>query len=90
MDRFGDEPVTEREGAVWFTSPELDADAVLIRSPEVIPDPENRPTYLASDIAYAWNKLVERGFADDVRLAEEVDADDVVPILENGRYVAAS
>jgi arginyl-tRNA synthetase len=54
--------VTEREGAVWFTSSELDADAVLIRSPEVIPDPENRPTYLASDIAYAWNKLVERGF----------------------------
>ncbi len=54
--------VTEREGAVWFTSPELDADAVLIRSPEVIPDPETRPTYLASDIAYAWNKLVERGF----------------------------
>ena len=35
-------------------------------------------------------ELVERGFADDVRLAEEVDADDVVPILENGRYIAAS
>jgi len=54
--------VTEREGAVWFTSPELDADAVLIRSPEVIPDPDKRPTYLASDLAYAWNKLVQRGF----------------------------
>lgn len=33
--------------------------------------------------------LVERGFADDVRLAEEVDADMVVPVLKNGRYVAA-
>ncbi len=33
--------------------------------------------------------LVERGFVEDVRLAEEVDADDVVPILKNGRYVAA-
>jgi 2-phosphosulfolactate phosphatase len=33
--------------------------------------------------------LVARGFADDVRLAEEVDADDVVPVLRNGRYVAA-
>jgi 2-phosphosulfolactate phosphatase len=33
--------------------------------------------------------LVERGFAEDVRLAEEVDADDVVPVLRNGRYVAA-
>lgn len=34
-------------------------------------------------------ELVERGFAEDVRLAEQVDADDVVPILQNGRYVAA-
>lgn len=33
--------------------------------------------------------LVERGFADDVRLAEEVDADPVVPVLRDGRYVAA-
>jgi 2-phosphosulfolactate phosphatase len=35
-------------------------------------------------------ELVDRGFAEDVRLAEEVDADDVVPVLENGRYVAAT
>jgi 2-phosphosulfolactate phosphatase len=34
-------------------------------------------------------ELVDRGFAEDVRLAEQVDADDVVPILQNGRYVAA-
>ncbi|MEA3375967.1 MAG: arginine--tRNA ligase [Chloroflexota bacterium] len=54
--------ITEREGAVWFTSPDLEDDAVVIRSAEVIPNPEERPTYLASDIAYAWNKLVERGF----------------------------
>jgi len=54
--------ITERDDAIWFTSPDLDADAVLIRSPEVIPVPEERPTYLASDIPYVWNKLVERGF----------------------------
>ncbi len=54
--------ITERDGAVWFTSPDLDDDAVVIRSAEVIPDPDERPTYLGSDIAYAWNKLVERGF----------------------------
>jgi arginyl-tRNA synthetase len=54
--------ITEREGAVWFTSPDLEDDAVIIRSPEVIPNPDERPTYFASDIAYAWNKLVERGF----------------------------
>jgi arginyl-tRNA synthetase len=60
LDREG--RLVERDGAVWFTSPDLDADAVIIRSPEVIADPEKRPTYLASDLAYAWNKLVERGF----------------------------
>ena len=54
--------IVERDGAVWFTSPDLDADAVIIRSPKVIPDPDERPTYFASDIAYAWHKLVERGF----------------------------
>jgi len=54
--------IVERGDAVWFTSPDLDADAVVIRSPQVIPEPDERPTYLASDIAYVWNKLVERGF----------------------------
>jgi arginyl-tRNA synthetase len=54
--------IVEREDAVWFTSPDLDADAVVIRSPKIIPEPDERPTYFASDIAYAWNKLVERGF----------------------------
>jgi len=54
--------IVERDDAVWFTSPDLDADAVLIRSPQVIPEPSERPTYLASDAAYVWDKLVERGF----------------------------
>jgi arginyl-tRNA synthetase len=36
--------------------------AVVIRSPKVIPEPSERPTYFASDIAYVWNKLVERNF----------------------------
>lgn len=54
--------ITEHDHAVWFTSPDLDADAVVIRSSEVIPEPDERPTYFASDIAYAWDKLVERGF----------------------------
>ncbi len=54
--------VVEKEGATWFTHPDLDKDAVLIRSAEVIPNPEDRPTYLASDIAYLWDKLVLRDF----------------------------
>ena len=54
--------IREYDGATWFTHPDLDKDAVLIRSPRVIPNPEERPTYLASDIPYLWNKLVVRNF----------------------------
>jgi len=54
--------VVEYDGATWLRHQDLDKDAVLIRSPQVIPNPEDRPTYLASDIPYLWNKLVVRGF----------------------------
>ncbi|MGC9397721.1 MAG: arginine--tRNA ligase [Anaerolineae bacterium] len=54
--------VVEKEGAIWFTHPALEKDAVLVRSPEVISNPEDRPTYLMSDVCYAWDKLVIRGF----------------------------
>jgi arginyl-tRNA synthetase len=49
--------VSEREGAVWFTSSGVgdDKDNVLVRS-------NGLPTYFASDIAYHYNKLIERGF----------------------------
>jgi len=54
----------EKDGAVWFAAQELgeDKDAVLIRSPQVIAEPDERPTYLGSDVAYVWNKLVIRKF----------------------------
>jgi len=54
----------EKDGAVWFAAQELgeDKDAVLIRSANIVPEPEDRPTYLASDVAYVWNKLVDRKF----------------------------
>lgn len=52
----------EYDGATWFQHPDLDKDAVLVRSPQVIPNPEDRPTYLASDIPYLWNKLEVRGY----------------------------
>lgn len=47
----------EREGVLWFVSTELgeDKDNVLIRSSGV-------PTYFAADIAYHYNKFVEREF----------------------------
>jgi arginyl-tRNA synthetase len=47
----------EKEGAVWFSSTALgeDKDNVLVRS-------DGSPTYFASDLAYHYNKFVERGF----------------------------
>ncbi|MFQ5925638.1 MAG: arginine--tRNA ligase, partial [Dehalococcoidia bacterium] len=48
----------EKEGATWFVSTALgeDKDNVLVRS-------DGSPTYFASDIAYHYNKFIERGFA---------------------------
>jgi arginyl-tRNA synthetase len=54
--------VAEYDNATWFQHEDLPKDAVLIRSPEVIPVEEDRPTYLASDVAYLWHKLKIRGF----------------------------
>ena len=49
--------VVKRENAVWFESTSLgeDKDNVLVRS-------DGSPTYFASDIAYHYNKFIERGF----------------------------
>ena len=49
--------LVEKESAVWFVSTALgeDKDNVVIRS-------DGSPTYFASDIAYHYNKFVERGF----------------------------
>jgi arginyl-tRNA synthetase len=50
--------LAEREGAVWFTASKLDKeykDEVVIRS-------NGRPGYFVSDIAYHYNKFVERAF----------------------------
>jgi arginyl-tRNA synthetase len=49
--------VAERDGAVWFTSSELgeSKDNVLIRS-------DGMPTYYATDIAYHYDKFIERTY----------------------------
>lgn len=49
--------VVRRDNATWFESTALgeDKDNVLVRS-------DGSPTYFASDAAYHYNKLVERGF----------------------------
>jgi len=49
--------ITEREGATWFVSTALgdDKDNVVVRG-------DGSPTYFASDIAYHYNKFLERKF----------------------------
>ena len=49
--------VAKKENATWFTSSALgeDKDNVLVRS-------DGSPTYFASDIAYHYNKFLERKF----------------------------
>ena len=49
--------IGEKEGATWFISTALgeDKDNVVVRS-------DGSPTYFASDIAYHYNKFVERKF----------------------------
>ena len=49
--------LVEKEGATWFTSTALgeDKDNVVIRS-------DGTSTYFATDIAYHYDKFVERGF----------------------------
>ncbi len=54
----GGDHMMQREGATWFVSTALgeDKDNVLVRS-------NGTPTYFASDIAYHYNKFLERGFS---------------------------
>jgi len=49
--------IAEKENATWFVSTSLgeDKDNVLVRS-------DGSPTYFASDVAYHYNKFVERKF----------------------------
>ena len=57
------EYISEREGAQWFTSTALgeDKDNVLVRS-------TGAPTYFASDIAYHYNKFLQRGYQQAINI----------------------
>lgn len=69
---------------------------ILARDPSVVLSPEAEVAALAFrslrplELCPSGAELVERGFADDVRIASEVDASDVVPVLVEGRFVAAA
>ena len=58
MKRLGDGGyLKQKEGATWFTSTALgdNEDKVLVRS-------NGAPAYIATDVAYHYNKFFERGF----------------------------
>jgi arginyl-tRNA synthetase len=54
----------EHEDAIWFKATQFgaDKDAVVIRSAKTIANPDERPTYFGSDIAYVYDKFIDRGF----------------------------
>ncbi len=60
----GRDLLVEKDGATWFKVTQFggEKDAVIIRSPKVIPEPSERPTYFGSDIAYVHDKFVGRSF----------------------------
>lgn len=71
-------------------------DRLVGRDPSVQLSPEAEAAALAFralrplELCASGRELVERGFIDDVRIAAEVDASDVVPALVEGRFVAAA
>jgi arginyl-tRNA synthetase len=54
----------EKDDATWFKAAQFgaDKDAVLIRSPKIIANPDERPTYFGSDCAYMHDKFLDRKF----------------------------
>ena len=73
--------VAERDGAVWFASTALgeEQDKVLVRS-------NGEPTYFATDVAYHYNKFLERRFD---RVINVLGADHQGHVLQMKPVVAA-
>ena len=62
----------------------LPVQAVVIRSARVVANPEDRATYFASDIPYAWNKVMLRGFNPAVYVWGEDHQADVPRVYGGG------
>ncbi len=73
-------PATADESEAESQKPKT-VQAVVIRSPQIIPEPSERPTYFASDIAYVWNKLVIRGFSKAIYVWGEDHQGDVPRLM---------
>lgn len=102
VDRIGIVPAGERwgDGSLRPAYEDLvGAGAVVERLTAEEPGVELSPDAEAAAAAFRWLRplaqcpsgveLIDKGYADDVTIAEEVDASDVVPVLVEGRFVAA-
>jgi len=103
VERIGIVPAGERwgDGSLRPAYEDLvGAGAVVERLTAEEPGVELSPEAEAAAAAFRWLRplaqcpsgveLIEKGYADDVTIAEEVDASDVVPVMVEGRFVAAS
>jgi 2-phosphosulfolactate phosphatase len=101
FDRVGIVPAGETwpDGSLRLAYEDLvGAGAVASAIQSVDGEAELSPEADAAVAAYTFRRsldecpsgrdLIARGFTEDVRVAEDVDADDVVPLLRGGRYVA--
>lgn len=100
-DRIGIVPAGERwaDGSLRPAYEDwIGAGALVERLLKCVPGMELSPQAEAAAAAFrllrpltecpSGAELAERGFLEDVRMAAEVDATDVVPVLRDGRFVA--
>lgn len=92
VDALGDEALGVREPGGTEAGEKV---REILKDPSVSLSPEAEAAAVAfralrplEDCA-SGRELVDRGFAEDVRIASEIDASDVVPRLVEGRFVPA-
>ena len=101
VERIGIVPAGERwgDGSLRPAYEDLvGAGAVVERLTAEEPGVELTPDAEAAAAAFRWLRplaqcpsgveLIDKGYADDVTIAEQVDASDVVPVMVEGRFVA--
>ncbi|HET9946432.1 MAG TPA: 2-phosphosulfolactate phosphatase [Actinomycetes bacterium] len=101
VERIGIVPAGERwgDGSLRPAYEDLvGAGAVVERLTAEEPGVELSPEAEAAAAAFRWLRplaqcpsgieLIDKGYADDVTIAEQVDASDVVPVMVEGRFVA--
>jgi 2-phosphosulfolactate phosphatase len=101
VERIGIVPAGERwgDGSLRPAYEDLvGAGAVVERLTAEEPGVDLSPDAEAAAAAFRWLRplaqcpsgveLIDKGYGDDVTIAEEVDASDVVPVMVEGRFVA--